>query len=125
MSAKKVIRETSTRKLTPDEAAAARKLRELVENDKHSILAEGRSLLAEKRQRRAAVAGVATFGQKVRAAREERGLTQAELAARARLSQAHLSFLEQDQREPSLSIAVRLARELGISLDELASAVTP
>jgi transcriptional regulator with XRE-family HTH domain len=35
-----------------------------------------------------------------------------------------LSYLEQDQREPSLSIAARLARELQIPLDELARAVT-
>jgi len=33
-------------------------------------------------------------------------------------------YLEQDQREPSLSIAARIARELEIPLDDLASAVT-
>jgi transcriptional regulator with XRE-family HTH domain len=49
----------------------------------------------------------------IRAAREARGLTQADL-----------SYLEQDQREPSLSIAARIARELEIPLDELASHVT-
>ena len=51
-------------------------------------------------------------------------MTQADLAARAKVAQAYLSYLEQDQREPSLSIAARIARELEIPLDQLASTVT-
>ncbi len=51
-------------------------------------------------------------------------MTQADLAARAHVAQAYLSYLEQDQREPSLSIAARIARELEIPLDQLASTVT-
>jgi DNA-binding XRE family transcriptional regulator len=124
MPFKKVRRVINTRRLTADEASEARRLRELVEKDKEEILAEGRRLLAEKRQRKAAAQGSATLGQKIRAARELRGLTQAELAVRASVAQAYLSYLEQDQREPSLSIAARIARELNIPLDELASAVT-
>jgi transcriptional regulator with XRE-family HTH domain len=80
--------------------------------------------LADKRRRQAAAQGAASLGQMNRAAREARGLTQADLAARARVAQAYLSYLEQDQREPSLSIAARIARELEIPLDELASRVT-
>jgi DNA-binding XRE family transcriptional regulator len=124
MRSKKVRRITNTRKLTADEAAEAGRLRELVEKDKDEILAEGRRFLAEKRRHQAAARGATTLGQKIRAAREARGLTQAELAARAHVAQAYLSYLEQDQREPSLSIAARLARELEIPLDELASTVT-
>jgi HTH-type transcriptional regulator/antitoxin HipB len=124
MAPKKIRRITNPRKLTAAEAAEARRLRELAAKDKDEILAEGRRLLAEKRRSQAAVQGVATLGQKIRAAREARGLTQADLASRARVTQAYLSYLEQDQREPSLSIAFRIARELDIPLDELASAVT-
>jgi DNA-binding XRE family transcriptional regulator len=124
MPSKKVRRVTNPHKLTAAEAAEARSLRELVEKDKDEILAEGRRLLAEKRRRQAAAQGAATLGQKIRAAREARGLTQADLAARAHVAQAYLSYLEQDQREPSLSIAARIARELEIPLDELASTVT-
>ena len=75
--------------------------------------------------RRAAAQGTATLGQRIRAAREARGLTQADLAARAHVAQAYLSYLEHDQREPSLSIAARLARELDMPLDELANNVAP
>jgi DNA-binding XRE family transcriptional regulator len=124
MPSKKVRRITNTRKLTADEAAEAGRLRELVEKDKDEIVAEGRRFLAEKRRHRAAAKSATTLGQKIRAAREARGLTQANLAARAHVAQAYLSYLEQDQREPSLSIAARIARELGIPLDELASALT-
>ena len=121
MPAKKVRRVTQPSKLTAAEAAEARRLRELVEKDRDEIITEGRRLLAIKRGREAAAQGVATLGQKIRAAREAHGLTQAELAARAQVAQAYLSYLEQDQREPSLSIAARIARELKIPLDELAS----
>jgi transcriptional regulator with XRE-family HTH domain len=43
------------------------------------------------------------------------------LAAAAGISQGYLSQLEQVEREPTLSIAARLARVLDLSLDELAS----
>jgi len=124
MVSKKVRRVTSPHKLTADLAAEARRLRELVEQDNDEIVAEGRWFVAEKRRRQAAAQGATTLGQKIRAAREARGLTQADLAARAHVTQGYLSYLEQDQREPSLSIAARIARELEIPLDELASTVT-
>src|SRR5713226_2626871 len=124
MAAKRTCRVTNPRTLTADEAAAARRLRELVAKDKDDICAEGRRLFSEKRRKQAAAQGALTLGQKIRAAREARGWTQAELAGRAQVAQGYLSYLEQDQREPSLSIAARIARELDLGLDELASSVT-
>ncbi len=50
MPSKKVQRVVSPRKLTADEAAEARRLRELVEKDKDEILDEGRRILAAKRR---------------------------------------------------------------------------
>jgi ribosome-binding protein aMBF1 (putative translation factor) len=123
MAAKRPRRIVNSQKLTPEQAAEYRRLRERAEQDKPEILAEGRRLLAEKRQRQAAAMGASTLGQKIRTAREARGWTQAELAKRARLTQAYLSYLEADEREPSLSIAARLSRELDIPLDELALAL--
>jgi hypothetical protein len=49
MTRKKVRPVTNPSKLTANEAAEARRLRALVENDKDEIVAEGRRLLAEKR----------------------------------------------------------------------------
>jgi putative transcriptional regulator len=124
MPSKKVRRVVTSHKLTDEEAAEARRIRELVEKDKDEIIADGRAFLAEKRRAKAAAQGGTTLGQTIRAAREARGLTQADLAVRAHVAQAYLSYLEQDEREPSLSIAARIARELEIPLDELASTVT-
>jgi ribosome-binding protein aMBF1 (putative translation factor) len=125
MPARRIRRQTNPRQLTADEAAEARRLRELVAKDAEEIRAEGRRLLAAKRRQNAAAHGTLTLGQRIRSAREARGWTQAELASRAQVAQAYLSYLEQDQREPSLSIAARIARELELALDELARAVTP
>lgn len=125
MAEKKQIRRVvNPRRLTPGEASEYRRLREQVEKDKPEILAEGRRWLAEKRRGQAAAAGATTLGQKIRSARESRGWTQAELARRAKLTQAYLSYLEADEREPSLSIAARLSQELNIPLDELALSIT-
>lgn len=123
MVSKRIERITRNTTMTKEEAAKTRRLRELAEKDKEEIVALGRTLLAEKRQRQAAQRGVATLGQTIRAAREAQGFSQAELASRVQVAQAYLSYLEQDQREPSLSIAARIARELAIPLDDLASAV--
>ena len=123
MPGKKIRRVMNARKLTAQEAAEYRGLREQVEKDKAEILAEGRRLLSGKWRSQAALAGTETLGQKIRQARELHGWSQAELARRARLTQSYLCYLEQDEREPSLSIAARLARELEIPLEELAVAV--
>jgi len=55
---------------------------------------------------------VLTLGQRIRRALEARHPTQARLAAEAGISQGYLSQLEQDEREPTLSIAARLAGAL-------------
>jgi transcriptional regulator with XRE-family HTH domain len=46
------------------------------------------------------------------------------LAEAARISQGYLSQLEQDEREPSLSIAARIAEALNLSLEDLAATVS-
>jgi transcriptional regulator with XRE-family HTH domain len=77
--------------------------------------------MAAKRRGDAKRSGTPTLGQRIRAAREALGESQVNLAAAAGISQGYLSQLETDEREPTLSIAARLARALGMSLDELAS----
>jgi hypothetical protein len=54
MPSKRVQRAVNPRKLTEDETAETRRLRELVDNDKDEILTQGRRILAEKRRRQAA-----------------------------------------------------------------------
>lgn len=51
--------------------------------------------------------------------RLRRGLTQRELARRARITQPYVTQLEQGQKMPSIPILRRLARALGVPLTEL------
>ena len=51
--------------------------------------------------------------------RKHRGLTQADMAQAIGVSQPYLAQLENGQREGSVSVYQRLARRLGLSVDEL------
>lgn len=118
-------RATRSRHLTPEEAAKYKAIRGAVEAEKPEISARIRSQMAAKRKAAAHASGDQTLGQRIHAAREAIGESQVNVAASAGISQGYLSQLEQDEREPTLSIAVRLARALGVSLDELASGIAP
>ncbi len=114
-------RVSRNRRLTPEEAAEYNAVREQVEQEKPEINARIRARMAEKRRADAGRSGTQTLGQRIRAARDQLGESQVNLATAAGISQGYLSQLEQDEREPTLSIAARLARALGLSLDELAA----
>ena len=60
-----------------------------------------------------------TFGRAVKAAREERGFTQRELAEAASIADKYLSRIELGLATPSVYVASRLAKALGVSLDAL------
>ena len=51
--------------------------------------------------------------------RKHRGFTQADMAREIGVSQPYLAQLENGQREGSVSVYQRLARRLGVSVDEL------
>jgi XRE family transcriptional regulator, master regulator for biofilm formation len=52
--------------------------------------------------------------------REDRGMTQRDLARRARVTQAYVAQLEMSARKnPSLAILQRLARALGVPVTKL------
>jgi transcriptional regulator with XRE-family HTH domain len=56
----------------------------------------------------------------LRKLREERNMTQEELAKLAKVTRSHLSLLEAGHRtNPSLDVLKRLARALGVSVTEL------
>jgi len=114
-------RVTRDRQLMPEEAAKYRAVREQVEQEKPEINTRIRARMAETRKAEARQAGRQTLGQRIRAAREALGQSQVSLAKVAGISQGYLSQLEQDEREPTISIAARIARALKLSLDELAS----
>jgi ribosome-binding protein aMBF1 (putative translation factor) len=117
---KRIIRD---RKLTSDEAKKYNSLRSQVELEKPAIIARVRRRLKTRSMSNSTSSSDATFGQRIRSAREAKGESQVSLAAAAGISQGYLSQIETDDREPTFSIAVRLARALDLSLDELAEKV--
>lgn len=63
--------------------------------------------------------GTEVFPQRLRAARELRGLSQGELALKARLQPSAVSHFETGTRRPSFDNLRRLADALGITTDYL------
>ena len=59
------------------------------------------------------------FGQTVRHIREEKGLSQQELAERARIRQATISDIETGRQRPTRATRSILAMALGVNLAEL------
>lgn len=59
------------------------------------------------------------LGQRIKAAREDRGLTQEQLAENVGLSPMHISVIERGVKPPKLDTFVRIANALGVSADLL------
>lgn len=59
------------------------------------------------------------LGRRIRRARLERGMTQSELAQAARVGANYIPRLERGELVPSVEAAFRIARALGLSLDEM------
>ncbi|MGD0770891.1 MAG: helix-turn-helix transcriptional regulator [Tepidisphaeraceae bacterium] len=59
------------------------------------------------------------LGQEIRKARLKAGMTQEELAAKARLTREYVSLLELNKRMPTLPVFVRLCRSMGVSAPDL------
>lgn len=60
-----------------------------------------------------------SFGQKVRGIRKSSGLSQEELAERARLHRNYISDVERGRRNLSLDALLKLSSGLGISIRDL------
>jgi transcriptional regulator with XRE-family HTH domain len=59
------------------------------------------------------------FGQQLQRLRTRRGLTQEQLALKAGLVRVYVSKLEQGEHDPTLTMLVRLAKALRVSVTEL------
>jgi len=118
---KRIIRD---RHLTPEEAEKYNAIRRKIEQEKSEINARIREQLTKREASESGASGGATLGQQVRAAREALGRSQVEVAGEIGISPEDLARIEQDQSEPVLSVAARLARTLNLSLDELAAHTT-
>lgn len=59
------------------------------------------------------------FGQQLRKIREERKLSQEELALRSKLDRTYISLLERGKRRPTLNTIFALAAQLDIAPSEI------
>ena len=62
---------------------------------------------------------VQKFGMKLRKIRKSKGVTQEKLAEKAGMDFSYLNLIEGGKRNPTLKIIAKIARVLGIRLDEL------
>lgn len=67
----------------------------------------------------------ASLGNRIRAFRESRGMTQEEVAGAAGISVKHVSVLERGIKEPRLSTIVNVAEALKVTPNDLLLAETP
>ncbi|MFD8804613.1 helix-turn-helix domain-containing protein [Streptomyces sp. NPDC059597] len=62
---------------------------------------------------------LAAMGPRLRVVRERRGVTLADVSRATGISPSTLSRIETGRRKPALEVVLRLAKEYGVSLDEL------
>ena len=60
-----------------------------------------------------------SIGSRIRNARKQAGLTQAQLAERAFISESYMALIELDKRNPSTDVVIRIAEILQVSSDHL------
>lgn len=61
------------------------------------------------------------LGQRIRAIRLERGLTQENLSLEANISRSHIAMIESGKRDITVSSLFRISRALNISFNEIFS----
>jgi transcriptional regulator with XRE-family HTH domain len=64
------------------------------------------------------------FGQNVARIRNEKTLSQDQLAEKAEIDRTYLSGIERGVRNPGIKVVIRLAKALGVSADTLCKGVS-
>ncbi len=59
------------------------------------------------------------IGERIKLNREERGLTQEELAYKAGLNRAYIGYIERGERNPSTETISKISKALRISMQKL------
>ena len=63
------------------------------------------------------------LGEELRHARDEAGLSQEEVAARAKIDRSYLSQLENGRKSPTLELLMRVCKAIGIKTSTLVARV--
>jgi predicted XRE-type DNA-binding protein len=100
---------TRNRKLTPEEAAKYRKIREEIESEKPEIIAKAQRARSEARRRQ-----LTAIMQELKAAREANGLSLADIHDRTGIDRSAISKLENVTNEnPTIDTLWRYAEVVG------------
>jgi transcriptional regulator with XRE-family HTH domain len=67
--------------------------------------------------------GLRQFGRNISRLRSEAGLSQDRLAEKADLDRTYLSGIERGVRNPGIKVVIRIARALGVSVEQLCKGV--
>ena len=59
------------------------------------------------------------LGKRIVEARTDKGMSQEKLAADSGIDRSHMGFIEQGRRKPTLSTLFKIAKSLGMSLEQL------
>lgn len=104
---------TRDRKLTPEEAAKYRKIREEVKLEKPEIIAKAQQARCEARRQQ-----LAAIMQELKAAREAKGLSLADIYQRTGMDRSAISKLENVTNEnPTIDTLLRYAEVVGKRLE--------
>ncbi len=55
----------------------------------------------------------------IRQIREEKNISLDELSKEANVSKAHLSYIERNKKEPTISVLVKISKALNVEVDDL------
>lgn len=55
----------------------------------------------------------------IRQIREKKNISLEELSRKANVSKAHLSYIERNEKEPSISVLVKISKVLNVEVKEL------
>ncbi|MDW8310626.1 MAG: helix-turn-helix transcriptional regulator [Verrucomicrobiales bacterium] len=67
---------------------------------------------------------LSAFGHNVARLRSQAGLSQDQLAEKADLDRTYLSGIERGVRNPGIKVVIRVARALGVTVDQLCKGVS-
>jgi len=59
------------------------------------------------------------LGKRIVKARNAKGMSQEKLATDSGIDRSHMGFIEQGRRKPTLSTLFKIAKSLGVSLEQL------
>lgn len=59
------------------------------------------------------------LGKKIQKLRKKKGLTQEELGEILRISRVYMGYIEQGRESPSLKILMKIAKKLGVKVEDL------